>query len=236
MGLDELIKLEDGMQVIDMDESFNIEAMNKYDILGELFYTKSMSVENDPNLGLIKNGTKRYFGGADEQCYNCGEHGHIMWNCPIITKNCFYCSMEHPGKPCPYTFCTNCYNLGHHDRACRERGLVRVICQRCTGQRHFTVDCPLGWRIYKVENTNRKESIVLSCAYCHENDHFIDDCKMKDRKFSIFTVNYKQNITIQCKNEKKKIEGNMKQNDRKGTIQRNVKNTRIDKRKTKKHK
>ncbi|KAM0681743.1 hypothetical protein GINT2_000257 [Glugoides intestinalis] len=180
------IKLEDGIQVIDLEED-----MNNYELLSLLFHKKSIPLDSSQIIVSSNIESRRYFGN-NAVCYRCGEIGHLSMDCKQDRRvNCMFCDKLHIGCSCDYLLCDNCNMLGHTFRYCKQRPIGNEMCRRCPApQCHYIYECPRKWRKYKLLNKNSNKTIIASCPLCFSTSHFLDDCDKKDRKFTIFTKKY----------------------------------------------
>lgn len=189
------IKIEDGMQVIDLEED-----VEKYDLLSRMFHKESVVLDTKDLVLPLKNDKRRYFEDTTV-CYKCGELGHVSRDCiQENNKNCMYCDLNHRGKPCDFIFCDNCQRLGHFYKACREKKYKPTVCLECPLQYHYSDECPRVWRKYRLVNENVKNEFMASCPLCFSRDHFLDDCEYQERRMTIFTKDY---LEILGKNRKK---------------------------------
>lgn len=179
------IRIEDGNQVIDIEEE-----LDKYDLLSLLFHRETIPIDTSKVVVAVKADNRRYFGDTT-LCYKCWEIGHMSRDCTQEhLRRCSYCGILHTRKPCDFIMCDNCWNLGHTQRLCRERLRKSRECTRCPKQIHSEDMCPRIWRKYSLVNTNVRRDMIMSCPLCMSTSHFIGDCKDNYTSFTIFTKNY----------------------------------------------
>eukprot|EP00917_Polyrhabdina_sp_WS-2016_P029027 GHVP01061876.1.p1 GENE.GHVP01061876.1~~GHVP01061876.1.p1 ORF type:complete len:171 (+),score=20.68 GHVP01061876.1:444-956(+) len=124
------------------------------------------------NSVILETAPSRYFVPIYEpKCYNCGEKGHLISDCPDNNQSpCMICSrIGHLKTECPYIVCNICRTLGHGQKNCKG----------------YSSHEEKKWRIYnfkKDHDQSSKKKIRVFCYYCASRDHFGDDCQIKVRE------------------------------------------------------
>jgi hypothetical protein len=150
-------------------------------------------------------GVKRYFiESSGPKCFNCGESGHILKDCPASsTVPCNLCGqVGHSRFNCPQEVCYNCSRPGHQSKACPSRRKRRVydddLCNRCGQPGHLVRECSMAWRGYVFARDlprshasfiNELRGLRKRCYNCASISHFGDDCPNRRRpNYSVFHI------------------------------------------------
>eukprot|EP00271_Cylindrocystis_brebissonii_P011511 TRINITY_DN29351_c0_g1_i1.p1 TRINITY_DN29351_c0_g1~~TRINITY_DN29351_c0_g1_i1.p1 ORF type:complete len:808 (-),score=110.88 TRINITY_DN29351_c0_g1_i1:361-2784(-) len=126
----------------------------------------------------------RYFevaADSDAECFNCGEIGHLAWNCTAEArqKPCFICGeFGHEGRDCSQKVqCFACGKLGHIARECPNKDDQNrggrggspsgedPVCLVCGRADHTGMNCARGY--------DEEEMKSVQCYICHRFGHFM---------------------------------------------------------------
>ncbi|KAL1898839.1 hypothetical protein Sste5346_003249 [Sporothrix stenoceras] len=148
-----------------------------------------MAAQQEPALTASSGRSRmeRYFPAVTKDavfCIGCASVGHIFEACPLRTcKLCGGSSDEHLLFGCPTV---DLSELSKPTAIVAEDGTPKLTgtetapkCPICQEDVTHFVACPLLWRTFVRNPTNKRSAAEIStaCYFCGQDDHFGGDCK-----------------------------------------------------------